>query len=95
MAFTSETDREEAYLCGRAAVRAVMEGHSDSMISLVSEPVPVYRVSTGLQPLGEVGFIERLFPMEWITPDGAGIDPAFLEYAAPLLGPMDYHARLH
>jgi len=94
MAFVSETDRAEAYLCGRAAVRAAMEGHTDRMISLVREPGPVYRVSTGLQPLEEVGFIERRFPTEWITPDGAGVDAAFLKYAAPLLGPMEYHARL-
>jgi 6-phosphofructokinase 1 len=71
-----------------------MEGHTDRMISLVREPGPVYRVSTGLQPLEEVGFIERRFPTEWITPDGAGVDAAFLKYAAPLLGPMEYHARL-
>jgi 6-phosphofructokinase len=94
MAFISETDRQEAYLCGRAAVRAVMEGHSDRMIALVREPGPFYRVSTALQPLEQVGLIERLFPMEWITPDGTGIEPEFLEYAAPLLGPMEYHARL-
>jgi 6-phosphofructokinase 1 len=94
MAFVSETDRAEAYLCGRAAVRAAMEGHSDSMISLVREPGTAYRVRTGLHPLEEVGFVERLFPMEWITPDGAGIEAPFLEYAAPLLGPMEYHPRL-
>ena len=94
MAFISETDRHEAWLCGKAAVQAASEGHTDHMISLAREPGPVYRIRTALQPLEEVGFIERLFPAEWITPDGAGIEPGFLDYAAPLLGPMEYHARL-
>ena len=56
--------------------------------------LPLKFLPSGLRPLAEVGFIERLFPTEWITPDGAGIEPGFLEYAAPLLGPMEYHARL-
>ena len=54
----------------------------------------MYGISTALHPLEEVGFVERLFPEEWISSDGAGIEPGFLDYAAPLLGPMEYHARL-
>ncbi len=94
MAFISETDRREAWLCGKAAVRAVVDGHTDCMISLVRDAGPVYTVRTGLYPLEEVGFVERLFPEKWISVDGAGVEAAFVEYAAPLLGPMDYHARL-
>jgi 6-phosphofructokinase len=94
MAFISETDRREAYLCGRAAVRAAVEGHTGMMISLERAAGPEYGVTAGLVPLEQVGFVERLFPLEWITPDGAGIEPAFLDYAGPLLGPMQYHARL-
>jgi 6-phosphofructokinase 1 len=94
MAFISETDRQEAYLCGRAAVRAAVEGRTGMMISLQRAPGAEYRVTTGLVPLEQVGFAERLFPREWITPDGAGIEPAFFDYARPLLGPIQYHARL-
>ena len=94
MAFISEVDRREAYLCGQAAVRAALEGRTDAMVSLVREPGPEYRVTTGLAPLAEVAAAERLFPLEWIAPEGNDVMPEFLEYARPLLGPMQYHARL-
>jgi 6-phosphofructokinase 1 len=94
MAFISEVDRHEAYLCGQASVNAALDGHTDRMISLVREPGPKYRVTTGLYPLDEVAGVERLFPHEWIAPEGNDVSRAFLDYAAPLLGPMEYHARL-
>jgi len=94
MAFISEVDRSEAYLCGQAAVTAAVEGHTDVMVSLVREPGREYRVNTGLAPLAEVATAERLFPQEWIAPDGNDVMPEFLQYARPLLGPMQYHARL-
>jgi 6-phosphofructokinase 1 len=94
MAFISEVDWREAYLCGQAALRAALEGHTDCMVSLVREPGPGYRVTTGLTPLAEVADAERLFPLEWIAPGGNDVLPAFLDYARPLLGPMHAHARL-
>ncbi len=94
MAFVSETDRLEAYECGRAAVRAALEGHTGRMISLVRDPRPVYRVTTGLASLEQAANVERRFPLDWIAPEGNDILPPFRDYAAPLLGPMDYHPRL-
>jgi ATP-dependent phosphofructokinase / diphosphate-dependent phosphofructokinase len=94
MAFISEVDWREAYLCGQVAVRAALQGHTDCMVSLVREPGVPYRVTTGLEPLAAVAEAERLFPLEWIAPEGNDVMPAFLDYARPLLGPMRYHARL-
>lgn len=94
MAFVSETDWREAYLCGRAAVRAAVSGASDQLVSLIREPGPEYLVKTGLAPLADAAGTERLFPLEWITADGTDVGPEFLEYVAPLLGPMQRHARL-
>jgi 6-phosphofructokinase 1 len=94
MAFIAEVDWREAYLCGEAAVSAAMEGHTDCMVSLLREPGVQYHVTTGLAPLAEVAAAERLFPLEWIAPEGNDVLPVFLEYARPLLGPMQYHARL-
>jgi ATP-dependent phosphofructokinase / diphosphate-dependent phosphofructokinase len=94
MAFIAEVDWREAYLCGQAAVSAALEGHTDCMVSLVREPGREYRVQTGLAPLAEVATAERLFPPEWIAPEGNDVMPQFLDYARPLLGPMHYHARL-
>jgi len=94
MAFISEVDWREAYLCGQAAVKAAIEGRSDVMVSLVRERGSEYRVTTGLTPLAEVADKDRLFPLEWIAPDGNDVSPDFLEYARPLIGPMQHHARL-
>ncbi len=94
MAFISEVDRREAYRCGQAAVRAALDGATDCMVSLIRAPGTEYRVTTGLTPLAEAAGVERKFPLEWIAPGGTDVTAAFLEYAAPLLGPMEYHTRL-
>jgi 6-phosphofructokinase 1 len=93
-AFLSESDHAEAYLCGRAAVRAAAEGETGKMVTLLREPGADYRCATGLAPLEKVAAVSRLFPAEWIHPDGNDILPAFLEYAAPLAGPIEPHPRL-
>jgi 6-phosphofructokinase 1 len=94
MAFISEVDWREAYLCGQAAAVAAVEGHTNTMVSLVREPGPEYRIRTKLIPLTEVAGRERLFPLEWIAPEGNDVAPEFLEYARPLLGPMHHYSRL-
>jgi 6-phosphofructokinase 1 len=94
MAFISEVDWREAYLCGEAAVRAALDGRTDCMVSLVREPGVEYRARTAIVPLAGIAEAERLFPLEWITPEGNDVRPEFREYARPLIGPMDYHARL-
>lgn len=94
MAFVSETDWREAYLCGQAAVRAAVTGASGSLISLVREPGPGYRVRTDLAPLSAAAGAERLFPREWIAGDGDDVAAEFLDYAAPLLGPVAQYPRL-
>ncbi len=94
MAFVSETDWREAYLCGRAAVRAALDGATDKMVALIREPRLEYRVTSNLAPLADAAGGERLFPLEWIATDGSDVTAEFLEYAAPLLGPMEFHTRL-
>ncbi len=90
----SETDRAEARACGRAAVRAALDGHSGAMVTLERAPGEPYEASTGLRPLREVAGRERLFPSEWI-PDAAEADiPAFRHWAAPLVGEIRKHGRL-
>ena len=92
--FASASDRDEAYLCGQAAVRAAVGGESDRMVSLVREPGPDYRCTTTLVPLEEVANLERLFPEEWIHPSGNDVLPPFLDYVRPLAGAVAPNARL-
>jgi ATP-dependent phosphofructokinase / diphosphate-dependent phosphofructokinase len=89
----SEVDRREARLCGQTAVRAAVEGASDVMITLERAPGPSYVVNTGLVPLDRVALVERPLPSEWID-DRGRVSPAFLEYAAPLVGPIERNVYL-
>ncbi len=93
-AFVSESDRLEARLCGREAVRAALTGESEKMVALLREPGPDYRVRTGLVELERVATVERRFPLEWIHPDGHDVLPQFLDYVRPLTGPIEPRARL-
>ncbi len=94
-ALISPVDAEEAYEVGRAAVRAVLEGHSGQMVNLIREPGPDYRVRTGLVPLEKVANRERLLPPEFMAGPEEGVTEAFLAYARPLIGPpLPPHGRL-
>lgn len=93
-AYVSETDREEARLCGQAAVRAAVGGVTDKMVTLIRESSSPYRCATGLADLGKVANAERLFPPDWIHPSGNDVLPAFRDYAAPLAGDVEPRPRL-
>src|SRR5205814_4495453 len=47
----SSTDRDEAYLVGKMGVRALLEGESDKMVTLIRHTEPAYSCSTGLVEL--------------------------------------------
>ncbi|MEK7405897.1 MAG: 6-phosphofructokinase [Acidobacteriota bacterium] len=92
--FVSAVDRQEARLCGKAAVEAAVRGVTGMMVTLVREPGPVYRATTGLVDLEKVANSERRLPLEWIHPEANDVLQTFLEYAAPLVGPITPRARL-
>ncbi len=83
----SPVDRQEAYACGRAAVRAAFQGQTGLMVTLVREEGPGYNCITSLAPLSEVANKERTLPGEYLRADTDFIQPAFVEYARPLIGP--------
>ena len=93
-AYVSPVDWEEARLCGRAAVRAALEGAGAQMVTLLREAQSPYVVKTGLVNLEQVAFIERPFPDDWRNPEGTDVFPAFREYAAPLIGEIPRHEAL-
>jgi 6-phosphofructokinase 1 len=92
--YVSELDRQESYRCGQAAVEAALGGATGQMVSLVREPGGAYQCTTGLADLEKVANAERLLPPEWINAAGNDVLPAFVEYAAPLAGPIEPVARL-
>jgi len=92
--FVSETDWEEARLCGQAAVQAAVQGVTGKMVTLVREPGPAYRSTTGLTDLEKVANAERRLPPEWINAAGNDVLEAFREYATPLTGQIAPLPRL-
>jgi 6-phosphofructokinase 1 len=86
-------DRIEAQLCGAAALQAACEGRTRVTVTLLREPGPEYRVSTGLAPLEKVASTERLFPAEWRNAAGNDVTAAFREYVAPLVGSVPHYVQ--
>ncbi len=95
MALVSETDWREAYDCGRAAVRAAVEGHSEVMVTLQRVSDGPYACATGLTPVANVANAQRLLPDAYLHPARPWVTDAFLAYARPLIGgPLLDYGRL-
>jgi 6-phosphofructokinase 1 len=85
MHFASLTDTNEAYMCGREAVRQAMSGVNGKMVTLIREPGPEYRCTTGLADLVDVANGEKKVPREYINETGNGVTDAMLDYVRPLV----------
>ena len=94
MAYVSEVDLAEAELAGREAVRALQDGHSGVMVSLIRKPEPAYRIETGLVPLEQVANRERRMPLEYLADELDDVTDAFRSYALPLVGELPHFRRL-
>ena len=86
MLWQSETDRQEAEACGRAAVDAAVSGESGKMVALRRCPGEEYHCETFLVDIKEVMMTERKLPDEFINAEGNGITEAFRQWCRPLLG---------
>jgi 6-phosphofructokinase 1 len=81
----SQTDVDEAYLVGKAAVQAAIAGETGKMVVLVREDRENYAVKTELAPLEEVANTVKAFPANWIGEDKMSIGFQFTKYAQPLI----------
>lgn len=81
----SESDVEQAYALGKAAVEKALEGKNSIMPTVVRESSSPYKWSIGEAPLSEVANVEKMMPMEFITADGFGITAGCKEYLYPLI----------
>jgi 6-phosphofructokinase len=88
----SESDVEQAYALGEAAVEKVLEGKNAIMPTVVRESSTPYQWHIGEAPLSEVANVEKMMPMEFISADGYGITDACKEYLYPLIKGESYPA---
>jgi 6-phosphofructokinase 1 len=81
----SETDVEQAYAVGRAAVEFAIAGKNAVMPAIRRLSDSPYRWDIIEAPLSEVANREKLLPPEFISADGFGITAAARRYLAPLI----------
>ena len=82
----SDTDVEEAWQAGAAAVEAAVSGVTDKMVAFeCTRDENGYTCKTILQPLDIVANFEKKVPREWINEAGNGIEQPFIDYALPLI----------
>lgn len=85
MHFASRTDVEEAYMCGKTAVRLSLEGTSGFMVTLVREKNKPYKCGTGLAKLSDVANGEKYLPRDFMNEEGNHISKKMREYVVPLM----------
>ncbi len=91
----SLTDRDEAYLVGKIGVRALLEGESDKMVTLIRHTEPAYSCSSGLVELVKVANAQKLVPAAYLDESKTMVTQAFYDYALPLIGgPLPQHEKL-
>jgi len=82
---SSQTDNDEAFLCGQAAVRAAIAGETAKMVTLIRGDGEPYTCETGLAPLSEIANGVKSLPHNWINEDGISLSYQFTKYATPLI----------
>lgn len=81
----SQTDVDQAYAVGRAAVELALEGRNAVMPCIVRGKGKRYSWSIGEAPLEQVANVEKKMPRNFITRDGFNITEAARSYLAPLI----------
>jgi len=81
----SETDLQQAYAVGRAAVEFAIAGRSAVMPAIRRLSDEPYRWDIIEAPLSDVANQEKLLPPDFISTDGYGITATARRYLAPLI----------
>jgi ATP-dependent phosphofructokinase / diphosphate-dependent phosphofructokinase len=89
-----QLDVDEAYMCGRAAVKLAAAGKTGLMVTLVREPGKKYVCTTGTADFHDVAVKARPMPDKFINEEGNFVTAEFMDYLRPLLGPMPRYSRL-
>lgn len=89
-------DYDEAYGCGKQAVKLAQRGEDGVMVTITRESKTgePYKSGFGTIALGKVANAERPMPKNYITKDGIFVTKAFLDYAAPLVGELPDYTNL-
>jgi len=86
----SQTDVDQAYATGKAAVEFAIAGINAVMPIIIRESSNPYKWKIDNIALEKVANIEREMPREYITPDGYGITEQCRDYLTPLIAGEAY-----
>lgn len=81
----SKTDIDESVLIGAAGVKAALGGETGKMMAFRRLSDIPYIVDIVSVPAEEVANKEKLFPAEWISPDGTNVNESAYKYFLPLI----------
>ena len=82
----SQTDIEESFMAGKAAVENAVAGITDKMVAFErAEEDGHYVCKTKLLNLTDVANYEKKVPLEWINDAHNGVKHEFIDYALPLI----------
>lgn len=81
----SQTDLDQAYALGEAAVNLALEGKNSVMPAIIRTSNNPYQWEIQSGELSEIANVEKMMPMEYITEDGFGITDECREYLLPLI----------
>lgn len=86
----SQTDVDQAYALGKAAVEQALAGENNIMLTIEREEGPEYHWHIGKAPLNEVANIESKMPRHFIDEEGYHITAAARDYLMPLIQGESY-----
>ena len=82
----SQTDIDESFNSGKAAVENAIAGITDKMVGFEREYVDgKYKCNIKLFDLSVVANTEKKVPLEWLNETQDGLNEKFVEYALPLI----------
>lgn len=81
----SQTDVDQAYALGKAAVEYALKGVNNVMLTIEREHSDDYRWRIGSVPLHKVANVETKLPRHYIRDDGFGISEDGRRYLEPLI----------
>lgn len=87
-------DVDEAWACGKNAVKRALKGQSGVMVTIERARGKQYKAEFGTIPLDEVANRERPIPDSYIAEGGMDVTSEFLKYARPLVGELPAYANL-
>ena len=82
----SQTDIDESFASGKAAVENAVAGVTDKMVGFeCTRENGKYTCNTKLFDLTIVANTEKKVPLEWINETGDGLNQGFIDYCLPLI----------